>query len=128
MHAKLVHHGEGPGAYPSKPERQHLHMCGHAEMVAAAVALATLLKADEYKTYNPAERAPPLCLLLIVSRSCCNSCRYALPHLARLLRVDIVAQFRTYDGELSAPVLFKWRDDPPAAQLPWSAPAAAPAQ
>lgn len=122
MDALLKHHGEGAGAYPNNPGRQHTQQCGHAETVAAAIALRGQLTGDAYKTHDPAERAPPLCLLLVVSRSCCNSCRYALPHLARLLRVDIVAQFRTHDGELSAPVLFAWRDAPPAAQLPWLAP------
>ena len=122
MGALLAHHGEGRGAHPNNEDRQHLQQCGHAEMVAAANALGEQLTGNAYKTHDPTERAPPLVLLLVVSRSCCNSCRFALPHLARLLRVDIVAQFRTHDGELSAPVLFAWRDAPPAAQVPWSAP------
>ena len=118
----LAYHGEGDGK-AGGAARQHRQQCGHAELVVAGMLLAPLVVGQ---TWWQKREAPPgpqkQCLLLVVSRACCNSCRYALPHLARLLRVDIVAQFRTRAGELSDPVLFHQGNTPPTKQVVFSPP------
>lgn len=115
----LKYHGAaGHPAHAKGPARQHRDQSGHAELMAAAPLLAELMAAlgEAWRTYSDGPPAAAMCLLIVVSRNCCSSCRYALPHIARLLKIDIVAQFRTSAGELSRPVRFAWDEEPPEAQ------------
>ena len=119
--AKLEYHGP-PGESKTPKSKQHDRQCSHAELVLVGLLLAELAVQEDsqLKTYSPAPRDPALCLLLLVSRNCCNSCRYALPHLARLLKVDIVVQFRTRAGELSDPIVFPRDAEPLPKQMPYA--------
>ena len=100
--------------------KQHKQQCGHSELLALALLLATLAGAEcgeLHAEWSPNPRAPGLCLLIVVSRNCCRSCRYALPHLARLLKADVVVQCRrSSDGGLSKPIVFAYDAIPPPAQ------------
>ena len=120
----LQYHGP-TGESSERPARQHTRQCGHAELIALGLLVADLAakEAAQRKTYTAAKRVPGLCLLLIVSRNCCNSCRYALSHLARLLKVDIVFQFRTSTGGLSEPRLLSYEDEPLQRQAAYTPPA-----
>lgn len=99
-------HFHGEVASPLSPEKQNANQCGHAELLAALMQLGPRWRALGHR----APSTPALCLLLVVSRWCCSSCRYLLPHIARLLKVDILVQCRNQKGELAPPLLFAWRE------------------
>ena len=118
--AWLKYHGAADPARPAQGvATAHRNQSGHAELMASAPFLAELMSAlgEAWRVYTPGPPATAMCLVIVVSRNCCSSCRYALPHIARLLKIDIVAYFRTRDGRLSSPVLAAWDVEPPAAQL-----------
>ena len=103
--ANLLHY-HGEVASRDSPEKQNANQCGHAELLAALMQLGPRWRAHGHR----APSTPALCLLLVVSRWCCSSCRYLLPHIARLLKVDILVQCRNQKGELAPPLLFAWRE------------------
>ena len=116
----LKYHAVDPArARPQGVATQHRAQSGHAELMAAAPSLAELMASlgDSWRVYTPGPPGAPRCLLIVVSRNCCSSCRYALPHIARLLKIDIVAYFRSSAGALQSPVHAAWDAEPPAAQL-----------
>ena len=117
MANELEYHGPA-GESKERPARQHRRQCGHAELIALGLLFAdhATREAEQRKTYTSTARDPGLALLLVVSRNSCNSCRYALPHLARLLKADIVIQFRKNTGELSDPQVFRYDGLCPAQQ------------
>jgi hypothetical protein len=109
-------------------DKQHKNQVNHAEPI--VIGLAMQGSSEVYgrlhwdtptgEPLNMNPRVQPVCLLLLGSRYCCASCRYALPFIACMLKADIIVQSLKADRTLSSPTLYKWdaplpdkQDDPP---------------